>query len=270
MGIKFDEIYESVVSVLNYGGFAPGYIVKFRANYKSNDAYKAFPTYLQEEIDELVNSGLHIKVVQVGHNSPGDAAGNQFKTADNVIVTVAADQGGGRHYNSVTVPAAMLDVENKDAFTAKIPDQFVRKDPTDLKPKPFKADSSHPTRQTNKNSGIGGKNTPTDLKLAGESTRFSQDRDNMALLYENIYAEPDFEQIYKNTVIEEGFIRRLGAKLSGGFKSNPLQKTNQTHVVAKSLAYDAGKDIAKMFGGDISTHTKEIYKLILDYINSHT
>ena len=268
MGKKFDEIYESVVSVLNYGGYAPGYIVKFRPNYKSNESYKAFPTYLQEQIDELVNSGLHIKVIQVGHNSPGDAAGNSHKTADNVIVTVAADQGGGRYYNSVTVPAVMLDVENVDAFTAKIPDQFVRKDTTDYKPKKFKADSTHPTRQTNKNSGVGGKNTPTELKLAGESTRFSIDRDTIGMLYEQMNSEPDFEEIYKNKILEEGLLRRLGAKLSGGFKTNPLQKTNQTHVVAKSIAYDAGKDVAKMFGGDVNTHTKALYNLILNYINS--
>lgn len=265
MGKKFDKIYESVVSVLNYGGYAPGYVVKFRPDYKSNESYKSFPSYLRDEIDSLVSSGLNIKVVQVGHNKSGDSAGNQFKTADNVIVTVAADQGGGRYYNSVTVPAGMLDVVSKDAFTAPIPDQFVRNDEVDLKPKEFKPDSTHITRQTNKNSGISGKNTPAEYKLAGESTRFTQDRENMALLYEQINV-PNMEEVYKKKLLEEGILRRLSTKLAGGFKSNPLQKTNRSHQFAKSIAYDAGKDITKSFGGDINTHTQQLYQMILDYL----
>lgn len=272
MGKKFDKIYESVISVTNYGGYAPGYIVKFRPDYKTNLAYKALPTYLRDEVDELVNSGLNIKVVQVGHNKSGDSAGNSFKTADNVTVTVAADQGGGRFYGSVTVPSEMIDLVSKDAFTAPIPDQWVRDDKTDYKPRVHKDDNTHITRQTNKGSGIGGKNTPgnyslptTNVKLKGESARFNQDAENMSLIYEGMNA-PDWTLIYENALKEEGFVRRLGAKLSGGFKSNPLQKQNQAHTVAKSVAYDVGKDISKQFGGSYQDHARAIYNQVLKYI----
>lgn len=184
MGKKFDSIYESIVSRYNSGGYLPGDIVKFRANYKSTPTYNAMHSQMKQELDELVNSGLNIRVVQVGSKTYNQSAANDHKTADNVVLTVAGDHGGGRYCSSITVSPEMIDVEESGSGypTSDIPDQFYRKDNTNWKPEEWKADQQNITRVTDKGNG---KNTPTDLKLAGESTRLKSDNANMATLYEN-------------------------------------------------------------------------------------
>ena len=188
MGKKFDSIFEAVVSRYTVGGYLPGDIVKFRPDYKSSQTYKSMHSQMKKELDELINSGLNIKVVQVGSKTYNASAANDHKTADNIVITVAGDHGGGRHYGSIAVCADMLDMEASGDPTPKIPDQFYRDDEKYLhgKPEEWKADQQNITRVTDKG-GLGKpKNTPTDLKLAGESTRLKIDNQNMISLYEKI------------------------------------------------------------------------------------
>ena len=183
MGKKFDAIFEAVVSRYQVGGYLPGDIVKFRPEYKSTECYKSMNSVMKQELDELINSGLNIKVVQVGSKNYNVSSANDHKTADNVVITIAGDHGGGRHFGSIAVTPNMIDIADMSDPTPTIPDQFYRKDTTNWKPEEWKADQQNITRVTDKGNG---KNTPTDLKLAGESTRFKSDQDNMGMLYENI------------------------------------------------------------------------------------
>jgi hypothetical protein len=183
MGKKFDEIYESVVSRYEVGaGFLPGDVVKFRSNYKTCAAYKAMSTDMQREVDDLANCKLNIMVVQVGDKLSGASAGNQLKTADNAVITISADQGGGRNYGRVTVSPEMIDRAYTDTTNLPpVPDEWKRKDKVNIKPKPVEDFSDADNRKTDKGNG---KNTPTDLKLAGESTVMRKDMDNLAAIYE--------------------------------------------------------------------------------------
>ena len=185
MGKKFDVIYESVVSRYEVGaGYLPGDIIKFRSNYKSCAAYKAMSTDMQREVDDLASCKLNIAVVQVGDKLSGASTGNQFKTADNAVITIAADQGGGRNYGRVTVSPEMIDLVSSDKTNLPpIPDEFRRKDNVNIKPKPVEDFSDADNRKTDKGNG---KNTPTNLKLAGESTVMRKDMDNLSALYEQI------------------------------------------------------------------------------------
>ena len=167
MGQKFDKIWESVASRHTSGGYLPGDFVTFRKTYKSADCYKSLPTKIQKDLDELVKSGLNIRVTQVGNNLGGHSAQNQNKTTSSAVITVAGDHGGGRHYGMIAVSPDMIDlVEDDYPNTGKVPDQFKRKEKITIKPEPYKADDKHITRVTDKGNG---KNTPTQLKLAGES-----------------------------------------------------------------------------------------------------
>lgn len=167
MGKKFDKIYETVIQRSEIGGILPGDIVKFRPGYKNTETYKSMPTTLQKEVDELATCGLNIKVVQIGNKMPSYSAGNQFKPASQLVVTIAADHGGGRTYGRVTVCPDMIDIAELGNFgTGPIPDKFKRKDQVIIKPKPLKIDQNLITNVTDKGDG---KNTPTNLKLAGES-----------------------------------------------------------------------------------------------------
>jgi hypothetical protein len=62
-----------------------------------------------------------------------------------------------------------------------VPDEWKRKDKVNIKPKPVEDFSDADNRKTDKGNG---KNTPTDLKLAGESTVMRKDMDNLAAIYE--------------------------------------------------------------------------------------
>jgi len=185
MGKKFDAIYnEAVVSRYQVGGYLPGDIVKFRPSYKSTACYKAMHSIMQKELDELAKSGLNIKVTQVGDKLANQSMANQHKTADQAVITIAGDQGGGRYYDSITVSADMIDMLDASDPTPKIPDQFYRNQDQDIKAVEWKSDTQNITRVTDKGNG---KNTPTDLKLAGEGTRLKRDNDNLSTLYENTY-----------------------------------------------------------------------------------
>lgn len=264
MGKKFDKIFEAVNSRYQVGGYLPGDIVQFRSNYKSTPTYKAMHSVMQKELDDLANSGLNIKVIQVGSKTYNQSSANDHKTADNVVITIAGDHGGGRHFGSITVSPEMIDIADASNPTPDIPDQFYRDDEKYLngKPEEWKADQQNITRVTDKGNG---KNTPTDLKLAGEGTRLKMDNDNIATLYEKVN-DIDFTLIYEKVLLDEGLLRRIATKFAGGFRSNPLQKQGQAQHFAQSSALEIGKDVSKSFGGDYRTHAQNIYKYILDYI----
>ena len=182
MGKKFDAIYESVIQRNEGGGgYLPGDLVKFRSGYKNTETYNSLPSTLQQEIDELATCGLNIKVVQIGDKQSGFSAGNQFKPASQVVITIAADHGGGRTYGRVTVCPDMIDMVDVGNFgTGPVPDQFKKKDVVIIKPKPLKVDPNLITNMTDKGNG---KNTPTNLKLAGESTKPWESIQELAQLY---------------------------------------------------------------------------------------
>jgi len=215
MGKKFDKIFESVTSRHTSGaGYLPGDLITFRKNYKSCDCYKSLPTKAQRELDELVKSGLNIRVTQVGNNLGGHSAQNQNKTSLSAVITVAGDQGGGRHYGMITVSPDMIDlVEDDYPNTGKVPDQFKRKEKITIKPEPYKADDKHITRVTDKGNG---KNTPTQLKLAGESTMSKNSMDDMAMLYESVLEEGWMDRLKARGAEALGSVKGAGKQLKGG------------------------------------------------------
>jgi hypothetical protein len=183
MGKKFDAIFEAVVSRYQVGGYLPGDLVKFRPNYKSTPCYNAMHSIMKKELDEIVNSGLNIRVTQIGSKRQNVSYALDARTADEVVISIAADHLGGSQYGAIAVTPDMIDIVDAQNPSPPIPDSLVYKDRSTFKPEEYKADPNNITRVTDRGNG---KNVPTDLKLAGESTRLKMDNDNMATLYENI------------------------------------------------------------------------------------
>ena len=73
---------------------------------------------------------------------------------------------------------------------APIPDEFRRKSPGYDKGSKFKRDTKHLSNLTDKGTGMNTKNTPTDFKLAGESSS-KKSANDMAMLYESLYNKGD-------------------------------------------------------------------------------
>jgi len=187
MGARFDKIFESVVSRYQVGGYLPGDVVAFRPSYKSTDCFKSMNSAMQKEIDELIKSGLNIRVIQVGDKMSGASAGNQHKSADMVVVTVAADQGGGRYYNSYTVTPNMIDLVDQSDFTVKVPEKFYHNSKVDLKPVEYVTDQQNITRLTDKGNG---KATPNKLNES-YGTQVTKDNASMAMLFEEAIQKSD-------------------------------------------------------------------------------
>lgn len=185
MGKKFDAIYESLVSRSETGGYLPGDLVVFRPNYKKTETYHCMPSALKQEIDQLATCGLNIKVVQVGDKFSGFSAGNQYKTASSVVLTIAADHGGGRTYGRVTVTPDMVDMMDT-SNGIPVPDQFKYKPKITIKPVPLKVDQNIITNVTDKGNG---KNSPTNLKLAGESKTWESMRELGDLYVESVISK---------------------------------------------------------------------------------
>lgn len=179
MGKKFDAVFESVIQRYQAGGFLTGDPVKFKAGYKSSDTYKAMPPHMQKDLDELATSGLNIFVSQVGGKM---ASADYFTAAPQATVTVAGDQGGGRAYGYITVTPDMLELQDNGINLPPVPDQFKKKPVIIIKPEKLVPDKNNITRVTDKGNG---KNTPTDIKLAGESTQIRRDNSALVSLYES-------------------------------------------------------------------------------------
>jgi hypothetical protein len=186
MGKKFDAIFETVISRTEAGGYLPGDYVKFRSGYKNTETYKHMPTDLQKAVDELATCGLNIKVCQVGDKQSGFSAGNQYKSASTAVLTIAADHGGGRTYGRIPVTLDMVDIADISAGIP-VPDQFRKKDTVIIKPKKLKIDPNLITNVTDKGNG---KNTPTNLKLAGESKSWESTQE-LGMLYESMMRGSD-------------------------------------------------------------------------------
>jgi hypothetical protein len=69
-------------------------------------------------------------------------------------------------------------------------------------------------------------------------------------------------------ILEEGFLRRFANKIVGGFSKQGMRDVNKIHEFAQSAAYDLGKDISKIFGGNAGNHTQQIYNLIKNYVET--
>ena len=183
MGKKFDTVFEAVIQRYQAGGYLPGDIVTFRTGYKSTPTYNAMHSKMKKELDDLATSGLTIRVVQIGDKLGGQSSWNQHKTADSVVITIAGDQGGGRSYGSITVSPDMIDCVDQDNNFPAVPDQHKRKDDVIIKPVPYEIEPKFMTNTSDKGNG---KNTPTNLKLAGESTTVKKDNKELVSLYETI------------------------------------------------------------------------------------
>jgi len=157
----FNNIMESVRSRSEVGGILPGDFVKIRKNYKKTITYNFMTDETKAAFDNMVNSGLNIKAVSVGDTRSGISGTNQSILPQEVVVTIAADQGGGRYYDKFPVTLDMIDATMDPP---SIPDNHRWENEGryagDLVPKPF--------------------------KMASESTTSKSDAANLATIYEEI------------------------------------------------------------------------------------
>jgi len=149
---KFLTIFEAYESRYNQKGFLVGDVFKFNDDFKSHDQYKALPDNVKSVIDSMIDSGLHVRVSQVGANS------------DHIVV--GSDQGGGRLINKVTIPIALGAPVDFGINLPPIADVQKRHDKVNIKPKEVEENEENLSNKTDRGDD---KLSQTELTLKKES-----------------------------------------------------------------------------------------------------
>lgn len=134
---KFLKLIESNITRSLRGGFLVGDYVEVVKDYKSHIEYKELHPQVKDAIEELVKSKLNIRVIGVNDTHPVRYSGNPDNMNGIVTLVIAADQGGSRRYNNVTVPSCICKTVDYYPNYAPIPDQFNYQAKITLKPEEF-------------------------------------------------------------------------------------------------------------------------------------
>lgn len=162
MTSKFEELFECYSKRYELGGFLVGDFVTFRPDYKNCACYKAMNSAMKEQVDAIADSGVPLRVSGLGNQYATNTNLERYIKADDVVVTVSVDEGGGRWMGKIAVAGSMIDiapmVKPKDAREEK----GIGEDGDSWTHQEYKTDDTHITRVTDQGTG---KNKPTNLKL---------------------------------------------------------------------------------------------------------
>lgn len=135
MAKKYLTLIETYLSRYERGGFLVGDVFKFNKNYKSTPTYKSLGYNTQQLIDQMVESGLHVRVVGIKDTTSPRYPGNPQTSSDDVVLTLALDNGGGRYTHYVSVKPDLGTSESFYPNLPPIPDSVIRKSNAHIKPR---------------------------------------------------------------------------------------------------------------------------------------
>ena len=161
MGRKYLTLVETYLSRYERGGFLIGDVFKFNDDFKSSEKYKSLGTNTQELIDQMIESGLHIRVVGIKDTIAARYPGNPQTSSADVELSLALDSGGGRYTHYVTLAPDLGFPVSFYPNLLPVPDAVVRKNNTNIKPKEVEAQDN----LANKSDKGDGKLSDTNLSL---------------------------------------------------------------------------------------------------------
>ena len=125
---KFIKVCESAISRYTRGGILVGDYVEFVKGYKKDEAYTSLHDNVKDAIEELIKSGLRIRVSGIDDYYPVRFPGNPDTANGKVSVKISADHGGGRYIYSITVPPCLLTTLDYYPNLTPFPDSFNKQD----------------------------------------------------------------------------------------------------------------------------------------------
>lgn len=162
MTSKFEKLFECYSKRYELGGFLVGDFVVFRPDFKNSDCYKAMNSNMKEQLDTLSDSGVPLRVSGLGNKYGTNTNLERYITPDDVVVTVSADEGGGRWMGKIAVAGSMLDISPIVNPFEEIKTKGIGEDGDSWTHEEYTTDDKHISRVTDQGSG---KNKPTNLKL---------------------------------------------------------------------------------------------------------
>ena len=166
MANKYLTLVENYLRRFERGGFQIGDIFKFNKNFKSSDDYKELGQNLKDAIDDMLDSGLHIRVVGINDTTGQRYPGAPETASSDVELTIALDNTGGRFSHYVKVSPSLGQPESPYPGLAAIPDSVKRKSNINIKPKKLEKQDNI-SRKTDRGDG---KLSDTNLSLPTANT----------------------------------------------------------------------------------------------------
>ena len=120
---KFTTLLESYMKRYERGGFLVGDVFKFNDNFKSDDAYKDLADNVKGNIDSMIDSGLHIRVINIKDTSPARYPASDQTSSLDVVLDIALDTGGGRYTDQCSIPCCLGSCEQYAPNLLPIPDE---------------------------------------------------------------------------------------------------------------------------------------------------
>lgn len=163
---KYLTLVETYLSRYQRGGFLVGDVFKFNDNFKSEECYAKLGQNVKDMIDQMIESGLHVRVVGIRDSTAPRYPGNPQTSSNDVELTLALDNGGGRYTHYINISPELGTPETFYPNLPPIPDAVRRKDKVNIKPEELEEIEN----VANKTDRGDGKYSDTERSLAKANT----------------------------------------------------------------------------------------------------
>ena len=149
---KYLTLVEAYLSRFERGGFLVGDVFKFDAKFKSTEGYKKLGVNTRDMIDQMIETGLNVRVVGIKDTTSPRYPGNPQTSSNDVELTLALDNGGGRYSHYVNITPDLGTPETYYPNLPPIPDAVIRKNNVNIKPEELEK-SDNIANKTDKGDG---------------------------------------------------------------------------------------------------------------------
>jgi hypothetical protein len=179
-GKKFVTLHESYMRRYQRGGFLVGDVFKFNNDFKGSDGYKSLGVNTQGLIDNMIDSGLHVRVVGIKDTDPARYPANPDTSSLDVVLDIALDTGGGRYSHHCSIPASLGQSVEYAPNLLPIPDAMRRKSDINIKPQELEEEPDNIQNRTARGTPgtedhVGTPLSPTERTLPKQNTNIPSD-----------------------------------------------------------------------------------------------
>ena len=168
---KFLALCEGHMKRYERGGFLVGDVFKFDDDFKRSEAYKSLGNNTKELLDQMIDSGLHVRVTNIKDQYPAAYPANPDTSSYNVTLDIALDTGGGRYSHHCSIPAEFGQPVQYAPNLPPIPDVQRRPSRVTIKPEEIEAHDNI----ANKTDRGDGSLEDTELNLPQQNTDIPSD-----------------------------------------------------------------------------------------------
>ena len=180
MKSKFDVLFESNFTRFQGGGFLTGDVVKLKEDWENDDWSKNAPGQLVDQIKQLAESDLILRVSSVKAVRPTiSSTVDQANQVDDFHVDIAQESAPGRYSGVfVTIPQHLIELNGANDTLPDIPDSLKRKENIVVEPEEVTVEDNddqfaNPVKQTGTDDKVNKTMTDKNETLPGSTAATS-------------------------------------------------------------------------------------------------